>query len=86
MRVAVDVDEGVKASHPVFEHASLSSLMLLECINCHRETAFQTHQVSLLCAVLGRFLHSLNKFCEEEYGLHFDIPDYSVYEFAKVGD
>lgn len=36
------------------------------------------------CAVLGRFLHSLNKFCEEEYGLLFDIPDYSVYEFAKV--
>ena len=35
-------------------------------------------------AVLGRFLHSLNKFCEEEYGLLFDIPDYSVYEFAKV--
>ncbi|CAK0782503.1 hypothetical protein CVIRNUC_005721 [Coccomyxa viridis] len=34
--------------------------------------------------VLGRFLHSLNKFCEEEYGLHFDIPDYSVYEFAKI--
>ena len=34
--------------------------------------------------MLGRFLHSLNKFCEEEYGLLFDIPDYSVYEFAKV--
>ncbi|CAL5228676.1 g11849 [Coccomyxa viridis] len=34
--------------------------------------------------VLGRFLHSLNKFCEEEYGLLFDIPDYSVYEFAKI--
>ena len=34
--------------------------------------------------MLGRFLHSLNKFCKEEYGLHFDIPDYSVYEFAKV--
>ncbi len=35
-------------------------------------------------AVLGRFLHSLNKFCHEEYGLLYDIPDYSVYEFAKV--
>lgn len=34
--------------------------------------------------VLGRFLHSLNKFCHEEYGLEFDISDYSVYEFAKV--
>ncbi|KAK9901259.1 hypothetical protein WJX75_002903 [Coccomyxa subellipsoidea] len=34
--------------------------------------------------VLGRFLHSLNKFCHEEYGLEFDIPDYSVYEFAKI--
>ena len=35
-------------------------------------------------AVLGRFLHSLNKFAHEEYGLKFDICDYDVYEFAKV--
>lgn len=35
-------------------------------------------------AVLGRFLHSLNKFAHEEYGLEFDICDYDVYEFAKV--
>ena len=35
-------------------------------------------------AVLGRFLHSLNKFAHEEYGLEFDICDYEVYEFAKV--
>ena len=34
--------------------------------------------------VLGRFLHSLNKFAHEEYGLEFDICDYDVYEFAKV--
>ncbi|KAK9829911.1 hypothetical protein WJX72_008609 [[Myrmecia] bisecta] len=34
--------------------------------------------------VLGRFLLSLNKFCLEDYGLHFDIPDYAVYDFAKV--
>ncbi len=36
------------------------------------------------CAVLGRFLHSLNKFALEEYGLEFDICDYDVYEFAKA--
>ncbi len=36
------------------------------------------------CTVLGRFLHSLNKFALEEYGLAFDICDYDVYEFAKA--
>lgn len=35
-------------------------------------------------AVLGRFLHSLNKFCLDTYGEEFDIPDYHVYDFAKV--
>eukprot|EP00884_Botryococcus_braunii_P011992 jgi/Botrbrau1/20794/Bobra.0156s0024.1 len=34
--------------------------------------------------VLGRFLHSLNKFCFEAYGLNHDISDYFVYEFAKI--
>ena len=42
-------------------------------------------RATVLChAVLGRFLHSLNKFAHEEYGLEFDICDYEVYEFAKV--
>ena len=44
-------------------------------------TQYNCYSVS---AVLGRFLHSLNKFCHEEYGALYDIPDYSVYEFAKV--
>lgn len=35
-------------------------------------------------AVLGRFLHSLNEYCEEERGLHFDISDYDEYNFHKV--
>lgn len=34
--------------------------------------------------VLGRFLHKLNEFCKDEYGLDVDISDYHVYEFAKV--
>lgn len=34
--------------------------------------------------VLGRFLHKLNGFCKDEYGLDVDISDYHVYEFAKV--
>lgn len=36
-------------------------------------------------AVLGRFLHSLNKFCHEEYGMRYEVSDYWVYDFAKVG-
>ena len=35
-------------------------------------------------AVLGRFLHSLNKFVLEEYGLDYDICDYQQYDFASV--
>jgi len=38
-----------------------------------------------LCAVLGRFLHSLNMFCHEEYDLEYDISDYAQYDFASVG-
>lgn len=35
--------------------------------------------------VLGRFLHSLNKFCLEEYGMQYDVSDYHCYDFAKAG-
>ena len=35
-------------------------------------------------AVLGRFLHSLNQFAFEEFGLNFDLSDYKEYNFAKV--
>ena len=38
----------------------------------------------MLVAVLGRFLHSLNQFCREAYGMDFDVHDYHVYDFAKV--
>jgi hypothetical protein len=44
-------------------------------------TPFQNSKTSL---VLGRFLHKLNEFCKDEYGLDVDISDYHVYEFAKV--
>lgn len=37
-----------------------------------------------VAVVLGQFLHSLNKFCEEEYGFSHDTSDYFVYDFAKV--
>ena len=35
-------------------------------------------------AVLGRFVHSLNAFCMEEYGLEYQVSDYHIYDFAKV--
>ncbi|PSC74997.1 NLI interacting factor-like phosphatase [Micractinium conductrix] len=34
--------------------------------------------------VLGRFLHSLNKFCLEAYDMRYDVSDYWVYDFAKI--
>ena len=37
-----------------------------------------------LFAVLGRFLHSLNKYCLDTHGFNFDICDYSDYNFHKV--
>lgn len=36
-------------------------------------------------AVLGRFVYALNVFCKEAYGMEYDVSDYWVYEFAKVG-
>lgn len=36
-------------------------------------------------AVLGRFLHSLNQFCAEAYGMSYDVSDYWAYDFAKAG-
>ena len=35
-------------------------------------------------AVLGRFLHSLNKFCRDEYAMHYEVADYWAYDFAKA--
>lgn len=34
--------------------------------------------------VLGRFLHSLNRYCHDTHGLNFDICDYSDYNFHKI--
>ena len=71
LRVAVDVDEGVVA--------------LVELTSVPRQGEVVRGDSMMSChAVLGRFLHSLNKFAHEEYGLEFDICDYEVYEFAKV--
>ena len=36
-------------------------------------------------AVLGRFVHSLNLFCKDRYDMDYDVEDYWIYEFAKVG-
>ncbi|MEW5318544.1 MAG: hypothetical protein WDW38_009760 [Sanguina aurantia] len=36
--------------------------------------------------VLGRFVHTLNKFCKDEYGMEYSVGDYNVYEFAKIWD
>lgn len=35
-------------------------------------------------AVLGRFVHTLNAFCKEKYGMEHSVSDYWVYEFAKI--
>jgi len=34
--------------------------------------------------VLGRFVHSLNMFCLEKYGMNYVVEDYHVYDFARV--
>mmetsp|Transcript_2696 Transcript_2696/g.3072 ORF Transcript_2696/g.3072 Transcript_2696/m.3072 type:complete len:314 (+) Transcript_2696:134-1075(+) len=34
--------------------------------------------------VLARFLLTLNKFCAEEYGMSYDVSDYSVYDFKTI--
>ena len=44
-----------------------------------------TLKVSLsAAAVLGRFLHSLNRYCLETHGFDYDISDYSQYNFHQV--
>jgi len=34
--------------------------------------------------VLGRFVHSLNAFCDETYSCQYHVKDYFVYDFARV--
>jgi hypothetical protein len=42
-------------------------------------------QCCFFAAVLGRFVYALNIFCKEAYGMDYDVSDFWVYEFAKVG-
>jgi hypothetical protein len=35
-------------------------------------------------AVLGRFLYSLNQFCQEEYGIHHEISEFFIYEYKQI--
>ena len=35
--------------------------------------------------MLARFLNTLNIFCEETYGDKYELDQYHVYNFAKVG-
>ena len=30
-------------------------------------------------------MHSLNRFCLDQYGMEYDVSDYEEYNFAKVG-
>ena len=75
LKVAVDVDEGDGPYCLWTSTSAVTSHMLC----CH---------IPLLSlstsAVLGRFLHSLNKYCLDTHGLNFDICDYSDYNFHKV--
>lgn len=34
--------------------------------------------------VLGRFVHTLNRFCKDHYEMDYREADYSIYEFAKI--
>lgn len=34
--------------------------------------------------VLGRFLYTLNQFCQEEYGIHHEISEFFIYEYKQI--
>lgn len=34
--------------------------------------------------VLGRFVHTLNRFCKDHYEMEYHEKDYFIYEFAKI--
>ena len=44
----------------------------------------QLGRLACVVAVLGRFLHSLNKYCLEEFNVQYNIEDYKQYDFASV--
>jgi hypothetical protein len=85
LRVAVDVDEGGSQSGPRLTAALLSFSKLVGVQNVNDQaSSMLTATYFSFFVVLGRFLHSLNQFKQEFYGVDFDISDYDVYNFAKV--
>ena len=34
--------------------------------------------------MLGRFVYALNGFIKSQHGMHYELHDYKLYEFAKV--
>ena len=41
--------------------------------------------IAIASTVLGRFVHALNGFVADAYGMRYGVDDYWVYEYAKVG-
>lgn len=75
LRVAVDVDEGeLMLGTPYCRNA-----MPLPALNCHVVPG-----LLFVCAVLGAFVATLNRFCMENYSMDYNVKDYWVYEFAKA--
>ena len=85
LRVAIDVDEGeIWKREKKAKKVSTSIRCRIEKKNS-TSTSTSIKKISFFKkTVLGRFLHKLNGFCKDEYGLDVDISDYHVYEFAKV--
>lgn len=83
VRVAVDVDEG--------QWERPCSWLLTSCtttaapVPCPFQSSLSDFRNRLDAAVLGRFVYALNIFCKEAYGMDYDVSDFWVYEFAKVG-
>lgn len=74
LRVAVDVDEGeLMLGTPCLQACSGTSAQL----SCRPGLLF-------VCAVLGAFVATLNRFCMENYSMDYNVKDYWVYEFAKA--
>ena len=75
-------EKDLLALHKRMRHCSLGHFGLLMILTSL--TALINAKTDLHLAVLGRFLHSLNKFVLEEYNLEYDICDYKQYDFASV--
>lgn len=82
LRVAVDVDEG-EHMHAVMQLLTPCMPLISSCL--FRALVMRNPPCCLFAAVLGRFVYALNIFCKEAYCMDYDVSDYCVYEFAKVG-